>query len=293
MKFIEVDCPVCGQNDCNTVFPDTLGEAPPVFGYKWTPETRKCYRIVRCRRCSHMYASPRLEDMYAQYTDVSDEGYLDNAPLRAATARKVLVTISKLLPGGKLLDIGCSCGDFLKEAGKYYDVEGLELSKWAADIAEKSGLTIHRKKIEEMADRGSKYDVITMWGVIEHLEYPSKELIHIGEILNTGGLVCFWTGDSNSITAKILGRYWGYLIGQHIQFFSRRSIDLLMGKCGLELVSMHTYPYVISLKYLGTHMAHYPVFGAILSWILNLKLLCNLTITLKIPGEMFGIYRKR
>ena len=293
MKFIEVRCPVCRHDDYDIVFPDTLGETPPVFGYKWSLETRKCYRIVRCRRCSHMYSSPRLENMYFYYKDVADESYLDNAPLRAATARKVLVTINKLTRGGKLLDVGCSCGEFLKEASKYFMVEGLELSEWSADIAERSGLIIHRKTLEEMSDQESKYDLVTMWGVIEHLEDPLQELTYIQKILKRDGLVCFWTGDSNSITAKILGRHWGYLLGQHVQFFSRRSIDLLMEECGFELVSMKIYPYVINLGYLGTHLAHYPVFGPVLSRILKLGLLRNFTVTLKIPGEMFGVYRKR
>ncbi len=293
MNFIEVDCPVCGGNTYNIVLADTLGKNPPVFGYKWTPEIRKSYRAVRCRKCSHMYSSPRLEDMYAHYTDVSDAGYVENAPLRAATARKVLQTIHKLAPSGRLLDVGCSIGDFLKEAREYYDVEGLELSEWAADIAEEAGLTIHRKKIEDIVGSGPQYDVITMWGVIEHLEYPAQEMAHIQKLLNPGGIVCFWTGDSGSFPAKVFGKNWWYIIGQHIQFFTCRSADYLMHEHGFDRVFIRTYPYVISLDYLGTSLSRYPVVGYVLNKLLKAPIVRDRTITLKLPGEMFGVYRKR
>src|SRR5436190_22061951 len=103
MKFVEVACPVCGGGDYDVIFPDTLGPRPPVFGYKWVPEVRKMYRAVRCRACRHMYSSPRLENMYAYYTDVSDDGYLANSELRRATAENVLWTRRRFVPSGRLL----------------------------------------------------------------------------------------------------------------------------------------------------------------------------------------------
>ena len=293
MKLVEVDCPVCGSDDYYVTLPDTLGAKPPVFGYKLTPEFRNSYRAVRCRRCSHMYSSPRLENMYAYYKDVSDEVYFNNAPLRAASAKKVIAIIRKIASGGKLLDVGCSMGDFLKEAREYYQVEGLELSDWAADLAEKSGLRVHRTHLEKIAKNGPAYDVVTMWGVIEHFENPRLEMDHIRKILNPNGIVCFWTGDSNSLPARILGRHWWFVIGQHIQFFTRRSIDRLMTDSGFEYIAMHTYPYVISLKYLGTSLSRYPALGSIANWIFKSRLLRDRTITLRLPGEMLGIYRIR
>ena len=181
----------------------------------------------------------------------------------------------------------------LKEAQKYYDVEGLELSQWASDIAEQSGLTIHRKKLEDIVNVGPKFDVITMWGVIEHLEYPAQEIVHIRKLLKTGGLVCFWTGDSGSVPAKLFGTNWWYIMGQHIQFFSRKSADYLMNDHGFERVFVRTYPYVISLDYLGTSLSRYPVVGSILNTLLKAPIIRDWTLTLKLPGEMFGVYRKK
>jgi len=293
MEFIEVDCPVCSENDYKVLYPDTLGKNPPIFGYKWVPEIRKMYRTVRCNSCGHVYCSPRLEDMYKYYQDVIDEDYLKNEALRTQTAKHVLPTIRRFVPSGRLLDVGCSTGDFLSVARDFYDVEGLELSDWALEIAKKRGLTIHKKKLSEMTGTGCLYDIITMWGVIEHLEYPLIEMQNVNHLLNKGGIACFWTGNIDSIYAKLFGRNWWYILGQHIQLFSKRSLDRLMHDTGFERLSIGIYPYVMSFKYLGISLSRYPFVGTLAKKLFRLMGLEKRTFTLKKSDEMFAIYRKK
>lgn len=292
MRLIEVDCPVCSANDYKVVFPDTLGPNPPVFGYKWVPEVRKMYRAVRCKACGHMYCSPRLEDMYKHYKDVIDECYLLNEGLRVQTARYVVETIRRFVPSGRMLDVGCSTGDFLWAAKDHYDVEGLELSQWATEVARKRDLNIHVKKLEDMNESHGTYDVVTMWGVIEHLEHPKREMRHVNRLLNKGGVACFWTGDADSFYAKLMGRRWWYILGQHIQFFSWKSMDRLMEDSGFERVHKGIYPYVISCEYLAVSLSRYFLVGTLAKVFFKLFGLEKRKFILKKSDEMFGIYRK-
>jgi len=292
MNFIEVACPVCEQKENSILYQDTLGKRPPVFGYKWTPEIRLSYQIVRCAECDHCFCSPRIEDMYRYYTDVADESYLLNSELRLKTAKHIIQDIVKLVPTGRLIDIGCSTGDFLTIASPFYAVEGVELSDWAFKLARGKGLNVRKMEIQQLAQTGEKYDVATMWGVIEHLEYPKNELININQILNQGGILCLWTGDIGSIWARMFRQKWWYILGQHIQYFSRHSLTRLMNDCGFECVSDDVYPYVISMGYLGTSLSRYPVIGPIANWVLKRSLFKDRCITLKLSSEIFGIYRK-
>lgn len=292
MKFIEVNCPVCSENDYKVLFPDILGQNPPIFGYKWVPDIRKTYRIVRCKSCGHVYCSPRLEDMYKYYHDTVDEDYLENSDLRIHTAKRLVKTIQKFVPSGRLLDIGCSTGDFLSVARNIYEVEGLELSKWAFEIAKNKGLTIHTKSINELAESKRFYDIITMWGVIEHLEYPLIEMQNANRLLNIGGVVCLWTGNVDSFYFRILGQKWWYILGQHIQFFSKRSLDRLMHDTGFERAYMGVYPYVISFRYLATSLSRYHFIGSAAKNLFRVIALENYKFTLKKSDEMFAIYRK-
>ena len=293
MRLIEVPCPVCSAEDYEVVFPDTLGANPPTFGYKWVPEIRKMYRTVRCRQCTHVYCSPRLADMYKHYVDVIDECYLSNDHLRRETAKRVLEMIRKFVPAGRLIDIGCSSGDFLTVARDHYDVEGLELSTWASLIAKNKGLAIHVQTLEELAPaRAAYYDVATMWGVIEHLEHPSTELRYTNRILRTGGIVCLWTGDVDSLYARLMGQRWWYILGQHIQLFNWKSMDRVMRDNGFERVYKGVYPYVISFKYLGISLSRYRGIGALAKTAFRLLRLDERCFVLKKSDEMFAIYRK-
>lgn len=291
MQLVEVPCPVCGSAAYRVAVPDTLGTKPPVFGYKWTPEVGKSYRFVRCCDCGHVYASPRLRDMYKYYVDNVDSAYLANAPLRVATARRVLEKIRQLQPGGRLIDVGCATGDFLAVAREYYDVEGLELSSWARAEAERKGLKVRAELIADMTERDA-FDVATLWGVVEHLEYPLDEMQRLNRVLKPGGLICFWTGDVDNFLARWFGRRWWYVMGQHTQMFSRSSLQRLMAAAGFRLVYRGNYPYVATLGYLGSRLDRYPIVGPALKRLFNLPVLSALTFPLILPDEIFDIYRK-
>lgn len=292
MKLIHVDCPVCSKNDYKVLYPDTLGQTPPVFGYKWTPEVLKRYRTVKCNSCSHVYSNPRLEDMYQYYKDVEDNNYLENEHLRVQTAKQVIKTIRLFAPKGKLLDVGCSTGDFLSVAKNFYEVEGVELSQWASKIAVKRGLNIHVKPLNEMAAAGQVYDIITLWGVIEHLEYPLREIKNINRLLKRGGMVYLWTGDTDSIYFRMMGKKWWYLMGQHIQLFSKKSLDHLMRDNGFEPVYKGIYPYTMSFGYLAVLLSRYRFVGGLIKAFFRLVNLEKKTFTLKKSDEIFAVYKK-
>jgi SAM-dependent methyltransferase len=288
---VEFDCPICGSRNQISIYPDTLGESLPEFGYDFSPRHCAHYRIVRCPDCSHAYCSPRHPDMFQNYVDVVDYAYLKNQEQRVATAMRVISKISGFKSHGRLLDIGCSTGDFLLVAEKVYAVEGLELSDWAADAAEGRGLTIHRKQLAEF-EPGAPYDLITLWGVIEHFEYPAQELANVSRLLKPGGLVCLWTGDFDSVFSKLLGDRWWYILGQHIQYFTRRSIERLFLGQGYSLISSSYYPYVMSFNTIAKSLARYPAIERIFKGFITRLGIGHWNITIRLPGEMFLIFRK-
>lgn len=289
--MVEFDCPVCGSNRSETVYPDTLGDSLPEFGYDFGPRHCAHYRVVRCRDCAHAYCSPRHPDMFRNYIDVEDYAYLKNQEQRIATAMRVIAKISEIKAGGSLLDIGCSTGDFLDVARNTYSVEGLELSGWAADAAERRGLTIHRKQLAEF-EPDAPYDLITLWGVIEHFEFPVQELTEISRLLKPGGLVCLWTGDFDSVFSRILGERWWYILGQHIQYFTQRSIERLFRAQAYSLISSSYYPYVMSLNTIAKSLARYPAIGRIFKALVSRLGIGHWNLTIRLPGEMFLIFRK-
>lgn len=287
---IEVPCPICGSESYITIYPDTLGEGYPVFGYQSTPDQMKAYRVVRCTNCGHGYASPRPLNMYEKYEDVIDSEYLKTSPVRTLTSIKVVNRIKKIKPTGNLLDVGCSTGDFLDVCDGFIP-QGIELSEWAATIAKQKGLDVYKYGINDIHMLG-KYDVITMFGVIEHLENPLNDLQCLSNALNDDGIICIWTGNLDGFASRILKQKWYYIQGQHIQYFTDHSLDVLMNMVGLKKVWSGMYPYVMDCKYISKSLNRYKSISKISNTILNSNVLKNQKITVKIPGEMFVIYKK-
>ena len=290
--LVNFPCPICGGAEVKTLYPDTLKNEPPRFGYEFSADHTKTYRIVLCGRCDHAYCSPRPAHIWKHYEDVEDTAYLDCQPQRIRTAQKALARIARYKNEGRLLDVGCATGDFLSVAGERYEAEGLELSHWAARIARERGRTVHESTLEALKPP-QPYDIVTLWGVIEHFEEPSRELQRISRLLNEGGLVCLWTGDIKSVPSAMLGKKWWYIQGQHIQFFSRRSLRKIFDRNGFDEVWCGLYPYVMSLGSISRSLNRYPFIGKLSEYVLRQPFLSDRMLTLALPGEMFAIFKKR
>jgi len=285
-------CPVCGSNDFKVCYSDTLGNDSPSFDYNFNKRKNLTYQIVKCIKCTHHYANPRPIDIYKHYCeDTVDEIYLALQDQRNATALKVLKELAKYAAKGRLLDIGCATGDFLSIASKYFQVEGLELSRWSSKISESRGFKVHKKNLAEMVG-SDEFDIITLWGVIEHFEFPSNEIMHIHRLLKPGGFLCIWTGDVDSFLSKLFGKKWWYYQGQHIQMFTRRSINKLLGDNNFSPVFFGMYPYVITFNSINNSLKRYPLICSILRPFLASEWFRNFRLTLRLPGEMFIINRK-
>ena len=217
---------------------------------------RAPYQIVRCRECSLVFTLPRLapDELRAMYqTDywkseaAKDFGYTDylaDEPLYVRTFRMRGRWIARQRPPpGRLLDVGCAAGFALtamRELG--YDVHGVELSQPMADVARQriGADRIHCGVLEDVERErlfGGRFDVITMFDVVEHVEDPIALLACARRLLAPGGVLVIETQDVSSLFAKLLGIRWQhYKFQEHLYHFDPRTVRVLLGKAGLDLV---------------------------------------------------------
>lgn len=93
-------------------------------------------------------------------------------------------------PSGKLLEIGCGKGEFLKLAMGHFDVEGLDVSKYALNSLRKFlGEKVVEGNIEDKIIKASNYDVIVVFNLLEHLRDPRKAIKKLHKSLKKGGVV--------------------------------------------------------------------------------------------------------
>ena len=162
-----INCPVCDVDDSVWVF-DKVG-----------------FDFVKCRHCGLLYVNPQLtaeiQDSIYKQSKTADRWIKVQKKTKEQTwnAEKkylpALEELRRIYPrGGKLLDVGCSIGQFLslaRDAG--WNVIGVELNTEAAAIARRDyGLTIHEMKLEEAGFAEGEFDVVTLWGVSNTLQTP-------------------------------------------------------------------------------------------------------------------------
>jgi SAM-dependent methyltransferase len=289
------ECLVCQSDYVTQVYqPEISSGNQLAFSYTFSPAHNRTFAVYECDDCTHQFCSPIPTDIGVNYKNVVDQEYLKHEMSRKFAARRLLKTLANYQRPGRLVDIGCATGDFLQEAEiAGYECEGVEPCSWSAKIARERGFEVHPELLEQFAAKyPGRYDVATLWGVIEHFENPVAEVRRLNEILKPGGLFLIWTGDVDSVTSRLLGKKWWYWQGQHIQYFTQRSLERLLERNGFDIVTTKLYPFAASYDTLDNSLKRYKnhgLFTTLLKPLFAIKPIWYLYL----PGEMFVIARKR
>jgi 2-polyprenyl-3-methyl-5-hydroxy-6-metoxy-1,4-benzoquinol methylase len=170
--------------------------------------------------------------------------------------RQQIETIQGLrdIRGARILDIGCGGGKFLAMARELgAEVTGLELEDSRAFYAKSvNGLDVRKCPIEDEAWRSEQhsYDIVTLWDVIEHVNYPHSTLKVASQMLKPGGFLVIDTPCKDSFYHRFgqftyaLTRgayptflsimYSSHLFG-HKQIFSTKEMQELLSRTGLSV----------------------------------------------------------
>ncbi|MEK7160955.1 MAG: class I SAM-dependent methyltransferase [Patescibacteria group bacterium] len=191
---------------------------------------------------------------------VNKFGYVDYEEDKEAT-RKTFVTyldkISQLTKGRKIFDVGAATGYFLdlaRERG--WSTGGAEISAYAAGIAKNKGHNIFLGDLAELKIE-EKYDVVTMWDVLEHLSDPDKYLKSVFGILNDGGILAINTIDSGSWWAKLWGKNWHAILPpEHLFYYSVESLKILLADNGFTIIKGSKIGKQFTLPYIFKVLAH-------------------------------------
>jgi 2-polyprenyl-3-methyl-5-hydroxy-6-metoxy-1,4-benzoquinol methylase len=108
---------------------------------------------------------------------------------RREVFRKDFDVIAAGMKPGRVLDIGCGMGHFLAFAReKGWQGTGIEPGEYAVHAArEQFGLDVRAATVEELARNGERFDLITLWNVLDHLLEPHSVVIQAAAALAPGG----------------------------------------------------------------------------------------------------------
>jgi 2-polyprenyl-3-methyl-5-hydroxy-6-metoxy-1,4-benzoquinol methylase len=211
--------------------------------------------IFRCRDCTFVFNEPArgLVNHLDEYAGVEDPEFLEQRDARRVTYARELDRIEPLCAGRDLLDVGCYAGFFLDDARRRgWNVAGVEPCEWAAQHArDQLHLDVSTVPIEE-CDPTRRFDVVTMWDVLEHLADPVRAIRKIHRLLRPNGLLVFATHNLDAPIARLMGSRYPFFMEMHTIHLNNRTRDLLLARTGFELVERHTHRRALRLGYLIT-----------------------------------------
>lgn len=145
-----------------------------------------------------------------------------------------LKDIYSLKQNGKLLDIGCSVGDFLHKAKYFYKVEGVEVNPNTSAYAKKY-FTVHTDYLDRL-ELKQEYDIVTMHQILYGVPDTVSLLKDIHKILKDDGILYINTPNSDSFAMKLFGGKVNHLYGYtSLNVFNRDSLEELAKLSGFQI----------------------------------------------------------
>ncbi|HCQ29793.1 MAG TPA: hypothetical protein DIU39_05865 [Flavobacteriales bacterium] len=224
------NCPIC-----------TSEESRLFLQCKDYTVSQKVFDIVECSACGFKYTNPRpkpeeLGKYYESEEYISHSGtkkgliYKAYHIARNYTLSKKFTLINKNQPKN-LLDIGCGTGEFLNYCKqKGLNTTGVEPGEKARNFATfEYSLTVFDEDFLKNTDK--KFDVITMWHVLEHVPFLQQRMEELYALLSDDGALYIAVPNCESYDASYYGKYWAaYDVPRHLYHFTKKDISSLAEK---------------------------------------------------------------
>ncbi|MCX8080323.1 MAG: class I SAM-dependent methyltransferase [Bacteroidia bacterium] len=139
--------------------------------------------------------------------------------------------------GKKLLDVGSGWGHFVWAAlNKGYEAKGLELAEYPAKFSmEELKLPVYKINFFEL-DSDEKFDIITFWDVLEHIDDIHGFIRKCSDLQNTGGIIVLQVPAIDSPVARKQGKNWKMIGIDHVNYFSKETMKRLLESHGYEMI---------------------------------------------------------
>ncbi len=172
---------------------------------------------------------------YEASTEYDDKWEFDFVPVRLA----------ELDRHGALLDLGCGDGRFLSRVSEHFAPTGLDFNPEAVRAARAArGLQdVHAVALTEL-DRWApdrRFEAITAFHVLEHLEDPRAFVAHVARRLIPGGLLAVSVPNPDRWVLWWVREAWDYP-PHHLTRWTARSLRSLLEQQGFEVQEVRTEP---------------------------------------------------
>ena len=229
----------------------------------------RTYRIAYCLYCNFLFnadfpSGKCIKETFSEsyYLDVQKEAFekqFEDYTLDVSyhIFQKRLQYIESIKAPGKVLDIGCAFGTFLKIASdRGWKPYGVEISTFASEYTRnKYGFEIYNDSFLDAPLPSAFFDVVTFWDVIEHVEFPKENLLKAYDVLKPEGILlltsdnydCLMATMADTIDKLSFGKI-GYpverlFIKYNKSYFTEENLHNILNQCGFEEIFVEKMEY--------------------------------------------------
>ncbi len=248
----KVKCPICYTEVEERNFKETYV----------SPYNNQEYKRYECPNCDVHWWEP-LKIIPEFYENEVFEGYVAFHERIGTKLDENHKAFFKHFPSnvrGKLLDVGCGNGGFLKHAKEQgFEVWGIDFDKKSVENVKRNLRidTIFAMSLEEFyeyaKERGLKFDVITFFEVLEHQDKPREFLEMVKGLLKEGGYIA---GSVPNRESLFIETGWKCSHGDypphHFLRFSKSSLEKALNFAGFKDVEVYKldFPFIELFPYL-------------------------------------------
>lgn len=221
-----MNCPACGYTS-NTLYLQS-------YDYFLT---QKPFAVHRCDACGLLFTLPRPSDEELPgYYDSQD--YLshptDQQSLKARLYNRIrkfnLLQKYRILESicekGIMLDYGCGSGEFLHTCKtRGWNTTGIEVNEKARNFAiQNHHLEVYPETQIKDLPKG-RFDLITLWHVLEHIPNLNERLNDFYQLLKPGGTLLLAVPNTDSWDAKHYAGIWAaWDLPRHLYHYNYKTL---------------------------------------------------------------------
>ncbi len=234
--MIQTQCPICLNEDFE-----------PFLTCRDYTATGESFEIVNCKTCHFKitYPAPLKENIAKYYQSTS---YISHSNTATSLTDKIYLVarnhtlkwknqiISEYHPTrGKLLDFGCGTGQFVSFCHKEgWEINGIEPSEDAKKAILPNLQSRIHTNLSTLSEK--KFDVITLWHVLEHVHELNTTFKDLKDKLAKTGTMFIAVPNPESWDAKKYSAFWAaYDVPRHLWHFSQKNITDLTHNHGMHI----------------------------------------------------------
>ena len=230
----------------------------PLLNCKDNTVSGKYFEVMMHQEYEMLVTSPvpkNLENYYKSETYISHtdskKTFFDKIyqAVKNHTLKQKLLLLNSFKSGSKsVLDFGAGTGDFLKICkNNNWQVLGIEPSAEARENAVKKGIYLKENLLDIT---NQKFDVITLWHVLEHVENLKSTIKVLKSLLQPEGRIVVAVPNYKSYDAAFYKEHWAaYDVPRHLWHFSQKAIHKLFLEA--EMIVEETLPMKFDSYYVS------------------------------------------